>query len=57
MIRVFSNGPGRAGKKRNEILSVGPGYKKKENVLRDVLQNIASQSGPTKQTRSFETGG
>ena len=42
---------GRADKKRNEFLTAGSGYKKSKT------NNIASQSWPTKQKRSFETGG
>ena len=42
----------RAGpaKRKMSFLMAGPGYKKREK------NNVASQSGPTKQRRSFETG-
>ena len=48
VIGDFSNGP---AKREMSFLTVGYGDKKRKT------NNIASQSGPTKQKRSFETGG
>ena len=45
----FSNGPGRAGKKRNEFLNGRIWLQKRK------MHNLTSQSGLTKQRRSFET--
>ena len=47
----FSNGPAGPEKREMSFLTAGFGYKKRKK------NNIASQSGPTKQGRSFETDG
>ena len=58
MIDVFSNGPGRQKREMNSLMA-GSVYKKKKKKKKKKRKtnNIASQSGWTKQRRSFETGG